>query len=188
MSKNNKKRTISKRNGEPTEYTENGREVWDMTAVDRNTKRAARQVLGILESEIVPHWLKEAIETAILDAQKRAGIPSFNVVRRYPHGKEITFSGEWIGIEPKGAEVLSMLFALRPGKTMTLRLSEREQLAQAIATILDSPLTKAGQFDSMTTLYNDVGDFVAEICTPLLDETPEVIERGLALLENGGAQ
>ncbi len=44
----------------PTEYMENGREVWDLVAVGNNNKRAARDVLTFLDSEIIPLWLREA--------------------------------------------------------------------------------------------------------------------------------
>ena len=60
---------------EPTEYFENGEEVLDLIAADRNDKRAARLILTTIEAEIVPQWLREAIVDALAEAARRKGSP-----------------------------------------------------------------------------------------------------------------
>jgi hypothetical protein len=79
---------------------ERGREVWDMAAVERNNRRAARQVLALLDSQIVPLWLRESIEEAIQDAaRRRVKIDNLTLVRR-------SATGEYLGVEknPKVAD------------------------------------------------------------------------------------
>lgn len=51
-------------------------------------------------------------------------------------------------------------------------LRQRQQLAGAISTILHSPLCAP-------RLRQALGDFVCEISTPLLDDSPEIIEMAL---------
>ncbi len=59
------------------------------------------------------------------------------------------------------------------------QVKDRQQLAEAISTVLRSPLTAP-------QLYQPVADFVTEISSALLDNSPEMIEKALALGMCGG--
>ncbi len=171
-SKRTPKRRVDKRKGEPTQYFERGREVLDLIAVERNCQRAARQVLALLDSEIIPLFLRESVEEAIQEAaRRRVKIDNLTVVRR-------SATGEYLGAEkhPAVAKNLRNLFEVTDG-VFTLRLSEREKLAKAISEILNNKLTPV-------PLYNSVGDFTTEITRLLLDNGPEVIEKALAKSES----
>ncbi|MGI8838654.1 MAG: hypothetical protein ACR2H4_18725 [Pyrinomonadaceae bacterium] len=154
---------------------EQGEMILDTVRVGDENKRAARMVLNLLDSEIIPLWLREAVEDALNFAYQRrvAGKDDepLILVRR-------SATGEWLGAE-KHLQVkknLAMLFDLTPGLTFTLHLSERAKLAQAISTILDNESTPA-------RLYNEVADFVVETSNELYKEwreSPETIEKILA--------
>lgn len=53
-------------------------------------------------------------------------------------------------------------------------VTDRKKLARALSEILSNPQTPVA-------LYNSVGDLTLEMCMPLLDYSPEVIEKALAL-------
>jgi hypothetical protein len=184
-SKRTTKRVARKPGARETEQyrDSNGELVLDMVAVERNHKRAAEQVLALLDSEIMPLWLKEAVEDAIVETGRQkigSSFTSFTPVHRaFAAGDSLNrLTGRWLGVDkdPKVVKILADLFCLTSGNQFTLHLSEREKLARAISEILNSKITPG-------PLRNAVGDFVTDICTPLLDDSPEIIEKALALEE-----
>ena len=192
MKKNTTKRTtkrVARKRGapEPEEYRdENGNEVWDWIAVENNHKRAARQVLALLDSEIVPLWLKEAVEDAIKEAGRRkVGFESdFTPVRRAlgatDTGHDYPFTGEWLGVDkdPKVAKILADLFTVTSLKTFTLHLSEREQLARHILAVYNHPLTPVDLYNHVANFVTDGTGLKDEVGKTLLDDwafSPETI-------------
>lgn len=173
-SKRKTTRTRRKRgSGEPTDYTKNGREILDLAAAKRNDARAASQVLSLLDSDVVPLWLKESIEDALTLAltRKLEYQGPFVLIRR-------SATGEWLGVEkqPGIVKFIADLFTLTPGRTFTLKLTERERLARSISEILNSKLTPP-------RLEREVGDFINDTTsqwTIAWQNSPKTVERVLA--------
>lgn len=172
--KNTKRATkrIARKRGaaEPTEYIEKGHEVLDLAAGERNDKRAANQVMAVMEAEIVPRWLREAIAENLAEAARRIGSP--NLVPVLADGKVSVVPND-NPFYQDARKNLKTLISLTQSE-FTLRLSERATLAHAISTVLHSEETPV-------LLYNSVADFIADISTPLIDDSPETIERALNL-------
>lgn len=172
--KSQKKRKVGKRGAaEPTEYIEKGREVLDLAAGGRNDKQAARQVLAVIESETVPRWLRETVVEVLAEAARRIGSPHLAPVLE--EGKVTVLPSTNPHFQNVSSN-LADLICFTNRSDFSLRLSERAKLAHAISTILNSEETPV-------LLYNCVGDFVTDISTPLLNDSPEVIEKALALGE-----
>jgi hypothetical protein len=157
---------------EPTEYLENGHEVLDLAAASRNDKRAANQLLAVMESEIVPRWVREALADALVEAAQRKESPLLAPVLQ---DGTVTVTPNSNPYFQNLRRNLATLIGITPGN-FTLRLSDREQLAQAISTVLNSKLTPP-------RLERAVGDFICDTTsymTTAWQNSPETVEKVLA--------
>ncbi len=153
---------------ELVERAEQGETICDTIRVDEENKKAARQVINLLNAEIIPLWLRENVVDALADAARR--LDHALLAPALKNGKVTIVENP----NPHFQDIRRNMANLLLFTQGALRMSARAKLAHAISTILNSEETPV-------LLYNAVGDFVTDISTPLLDDSPEIIEKALAL-------
>lgn len=123
---------------------------------DARLKKAARLIVRLIDKSAVPDFVTDAMMEAIGRAAQVKGI--------YPWRDKD-------GFEEFDPNRLAELFAV--SKLLSFN-NPHARLAQALAEILDNNKTPIA-------LYNSTGDFVTEVCTPLLDNSSATIEKALLL-------
>ncbi|MBA3569089.1 MAG: hypothetical protein H0W28_07040 [Pyrinomonadaceae bacterium] len=125
--------------------------------LEKRRLEAARLIIQMFDKSGVPDFVTDAVMDALIKASAIKGVTVWKALDDETQDFD--------------EQLLADLFALTDG-CFSLDLSKRAELAQALSTVLHSPLTAP-------RLFNAVGDFVTEISTPLLDDSPEMIEMAL---------
>jgi hypothetical protein len=151
---------------------EGGETFCDVAGEGRKRQREAQIIFRFLQQPIT-RWLREAVMDALQDAAARADCDREYLVRinaREPVDKKLALNS------------LTQLLILGGGDRNTLRLSERDKVAQATSELLSNPKTPAGLFEAVAgfvteALNRNEGQeellYSAPMLTVILDSYPE---------------
>ncbi len=151
------------------ERAEQEETICDTIRVDNENAAAARQVMALLNSEIVPLWLRETTVEALALAARRIGSPLLSPALK--DGKVTVADNPNPHFQDLRRNLANLLLFTQGN--FSLRQSDRERLAEAISEILNNDLTPV-------RLHNELADFVTEISSQLMDDSPEIISKALA--------